>query len=120
MYLNNFFEDRVLVQLSKLIEDSRFIVVDYAVKPNNLLINSTEERAESLTKSLMLFFNFLEKCVLGVDNVILQAMRLVKGNTRRTCNGKCLVIVQSGQQAGELILQASVEGLIQGELVLKI
>ncbi|WP_058303209.1 glycoside hydrolase family 2 TIM barrel-domain containing protein [Gorillibacterium timonense] len=54
--------------------------------------------------------------MIGIDNGDLTSDESYKGNRRRTRNGKCLVIVQSGQQHGELVLKASAEGLPEEEV----
>ncbi|WP_156497323.1 hypothetical protein [Paenibacillus jamilae] len=59
-------------------------------------------------------------CILGIDNGDLTSEESYQGQGRRTHRGRCLVIVQSGDVAGELVLQASADGALQGEIRLKI
>ncbi|MGM1022214.1 MAG: hypothetical protein ACQEXV_17115 [Bacillota bacterium] len=54
--------------------------------------------------------------ILGIDNGDLASDEPFQGNQRRTHRGRCLVIVQSGHLAGELLLQASEAGGLQGEV----
>ncbi|AJE51124.1 glycoside hydrolase family 2 TIM barrel-domain containing protein [Paenibacillus polymyxa] len=58
--------------------------------------------------------------ILGIDNGDLTSDEPYKGKERRTHRGRCLVIVQSGDVAGELLLQASADGELQGEVSLKV
>ncbi|MEE4569482.1 glycoside hydrolase family 2 TIM barrel-domain containing protein [Paenibacillus polymyxa] len=58
--------------------------------------------------------------ILGIDNGDLTSDEPYKGKGRRTHRGRCLVIVQSGDVAGELLLQASADGELQGEVSLKV
>lgn len=58
--------------------------------------------------------------ILGVDNGDLTSDEPYQSERRSTRGGKCLVIVQAGQQEGELVLQASAEGLLGGEISWKI
>ena len=62
-----------LVQLYKQIKESRFIVIDYAVKPNNLLINLTSERADECLYStcpFLILFRFRDKISYTEEFVI--------------------------------------------------
>ncbi|MBU9709222.1 DUF4982 domain-containing protein [Paenibacillus sp. AK121] len=56
--------------------------------------------------------------ILGIDNGDLTSDEPYKAKGRRTHRGRCLVIVQSGNVAGELLLQASADGELQGEVSL--
>ncbi|WP_349361949.1 MULTISPECIES: glycoside hydrolase family 2 TIM barrel-domain containing protein [unclassified Paenibacillus] len=58
--------------------------------------------------------------ILGIDNGDLTSDEPFQGNQIRTHRGRCLVIVQSGYLAGELLLQASADGGLQGETRLNI
>lgn len=60
------------------------------------------------------------KRILGIDNGDLTSDEPYKGNERRTHRGRCLVVVQSGNVAGELLLQASADGGLLGGTRLKV
>ncbi|WP_240489161.1 hypothetical protein [Cohnella thermotolerans] len=56
----------------------------------------------------------LEGLTAGIDPV-LSTVEPYKGNRGKTHRGRCLAIVQSGRQAGELRLRASADGLLAGK-----
>lgn len=56
--------------------------------------------------------------ILGVDNGDLNSDEPYKGKKRKAYFGKCLVIVQSGESAGTIRLQASSQGLEEDVVVL--
>ena len=49
--------------------------------------------------------------IAGVDNGCQTSHEPFKANYRKAFNGKCLVVVQSGEKAGEIVLTAQSEGL---------
>lgn len=57
-----------------------------------------------------------EGSLVGVDNGDLRSDEPYKGNHRKTQHGRCLAIVQSKLQAGEVKLLVSADGLIEGSV----
>ncbi|OZB98626.1 glycoside hydrolase family 2 TIM barrel-domain containing protein [Paenibacillus sp. XY044] len=58
--------------------------------------------------------------IIGVDNGDLRDHGPYKGSRRETRGGRCLVVVQSGPEAGELVIRAAADGLAEGELRIKV
>ncbi len=52
--------------------------------------------------------------IVGVDNGNPVSHEPMKGSTIKTFNGKCLVVVQAGENTGKAVLTASAEGLEPG------
>lgn len=53
--------------------------------------------------------------IVGVDNGNPVSHESFKGSTIKAFNGKCLVVVQTGETAGEVVLTAKTDGLKVGE-----
>ncbi|GGF23337.1 beta-galactosidase [Echinicola rosea] len=57
--------------------------------------------------------------IMGVDNGYQASLEPFKANYRKAFNGKCLLIVQSTKDAGEISIRATSEHLQPGEVVLE-
>ncbi|GAA0890464.1 beta-galactosidase GalB [Fulvivirga kasyanovii] len=57
--------------------------------------------------------------IVGVDNGDPTSHLSLKGNKIQIFNGKCLVVIQSDRQAGEITVRAASDGLKSGEIVIK-
>lgn len=54
--------------------------------------------------------------IVGVDNGNPVSHESMKGSTIKAFNGKCLVVIQAGETAGEVVLTAKTDGLKEGEI----
>jgi len=57
--------------------------------------------------------------IAGVDNGSQTSHEPFKANYRKAFNGKCLVVVQAGYKAGDILLTARSEGLETATITLK-
>jgi len=57
--------------------------------------------------------------IFGVDNGNPVSHLPLKGREIDAFNGKCLVVVKAGEQAGSVTLTASAEGLDSAEVIIK-
>ncbi len=58
--------------------------------------------------------------IVGVDNGNPLSHEPMKGSTIKAFNGKCLVVVQSGENPGKVVLTAKSEGLKEGRVNIQI
>lgn len=58
--------------------------------------------------------------VAGVDNGSQTSMEPFRANYRKAFNGKCLVVIKSGKEKGEIRVTASSEGLPDASMILKV
>jgi beta-galactosidase len=54
--------------------------------------------------------------IVGVDNGNPVSHESLKGSTIKVFNGKCLVVVQAGENAGEAVLTAKTDGLKESKV----
>lgn len=60
-----------------------------------------------------------EGFIAGVDNGYQASMESFKANHRKAFNGVCLAIIQSQEKSGEIILEATSEGLKSASITIK-
>jgi beta-galactosidase len=58
--------------------------------------------------------------IAGVDNGLQTSMEPFKADYRKAFNGKCLVVVKAGREAGDIKVTASAEGLAGASSVLQV
>ncbi len=61
-----------------------------------------------------------EAKIVGVDNGNPVSHESFKGSTIKAFNGKCLVVIQAGENAGEVVLTAKSKGLKENKVNIKI
>ncbi len=59
-----------------------------------------------------------EGIIAGVDNGLQTSMESFKANYRKAFNGKCLVVVQSNEKPGGIILEATAESLEPAKIII--
>ena len=99
--------DRSLIQADG--QDLSFITVE---------ILDAEENLVPYADNLVTFSLTGNAGIAAVDNGSQTSHEPFKANYRKAFNGKCLVVVQSGQDAGEIVLTAESEGLQKATLEL--
>jgi beta-galactosidase len=57
--------------------------------------------------------------IAGVDNGLQTSMESFRANYRKAFNGMCLVILQPNKKPGEIMLEATSEGLMEAEITLE-
>lgn len=92
-------------------EDLSFITVNVLDKEGNLVHD-----AENLIQFNLSRPGFIN----GVDNGNPVSMESFKTNKRKAFHGKCLLIVQSKKQKGQLNIQASADNLVSASISLKL
>lgn len=83
--------------------DLSFITVSILDKDGNLVPNASNLIQFELSNNLA--------SIVGVDNGLQTSMESFKDNKRKAYNGKCLIILQAGQETGEVVLKAKSAGL---------
>lgn len=89
--------------------DLSFIIVKVIDKDGTLVPNAD---------NLIHFRIEGEGIIAGVDNGLQTSMESFKANYRKAFNGKCLVVVQSKEKPGSIILEATAESLESTKIII--
>lgn len=87
-----------------------FVTVEVVDKDGNLCPNAENNIVFSLAGDAV---------IAGVDNGCQTSMERFKANHRKAFFGKCLVVVQSGKTAGDIVLKAQSADLQEAEIIIK-